>query len=309
MNSNIDYAVVVPSLGTRASLWECLERALRQSKPPREVLVVVPHDTTVRVPEGVRVLETGASTSAQRNLGVRVASAPIVLFLDDDIMLEPDFAEMLCLVWERYGLDGDLAGVAGTIVNDPWELQLWKRGLRALGGLSHVALRATETRLMASGHIAFVPSRPDESEVRFPPAQCISYRRDLLLEEPFYEGFNGYVLGEDLDLAARLAKRGRLVHTPRARCRHESRESGIGSKVEAAYRRGRMYAFFRGRHRRPGLLGRIAWEWANLTEAAILAARSLKFRDRAIVREYKRGLSEARVHLREERIGREGRLA
>jgi GT2 family glycosyltransferase len=292
----IAYSVVVPTLGTRASLRACLDRIMAQTRAPEEVIVVVPHGVRPAVRAGVRVVTSSASTSAQRNAGVAVATAPVILFVDDDIMLEPQFGRAVCDVWERYG--GELVGVVGTIVNDPWDTNRLRRVLRATAGLSRVALRAPATRLVASGHIAFVPFRCDEHPVAFPPAQCISYRRDLLTDEPFDETFSGYVLGEDLDLGARLARRGTIIFTPHARCRHERTSSGLGSAREAAFRRGRMHAYFRGRHRRKGALGRLAWEWANAAEAALMVLRSIRLRDPLIAREFLRGLAETHAHLR-----------
>jgi GT2 family glycosyltransferase len=301
---NVTYSAVVPTVGDRGTLQRTLDAIRTQTRPPEETIVVLAHGGVVDVGDDVRVIESEPSSSGQRNAGARAAGAPIVLFVDDDIVLESDFCAELCAVWERRGPDR-LAGVVGTIVNET-DGPHFHNALRAAAGLGHEAVRARGSRLMASGHVAIVPRPQSEQEVQFATTQCASYRRDLVLQHPFDEEFSGYVYGEDLDLAARLSRIAPIVHTPKARCRHEPISAGIGSGEQNAYRRARIFALFRGRHRRPGLIGALAWEYANATESLILAARAARSRDVAPLREYLRALTETRRQLREERRRQSG---
>jgi glycosyltransferase involved in cell wall biosynthesis len=294
------YSVVIPTLGKRRTLGDCLASIGRQTRPPAEVIVAVPPGTEVRDAAGAKTVEAEvASTSNQRNVGVREASSPVILFVDDDITLDPECGAELMAVWERRGI-GSISGVAGTCVNDDAfpAGSLARRILLATGGLGHRAVLVGRSKLMLSGAVASVRRPQREVEVDFAIGYCVSYRRDLLLREPFEESFTGYVFSEDADLAARMVKYAPLIHTPRARCWHGDVEPGLGAGPDAAYRRARMAAFFRGRHRRPGLIGRLAWEWSNCAELAILLARASRDRDLAPARAHLRGLRETRAHLR-----------
>jgi GT2 family glycosyltransferase len=298
---SLAYSVVVPTLARRPSLRDCLASIAAQIRPPAEVILAVPPATDVPDAGAAIVYADVASTSAQRNAGVRAASSPIVLFVDDDITLAPDFGAHLLAVWERRGLDG-ISGVAGTCINeDAFPAgSVLRRLLLAAGGLGHQAVIARRSKLMVSGAVASVRRPRREVEVEFAIGFCVSYRRDLLLQETFDESFTGYVFSEDADLSARMIRHAPLIHTPQARCWHADVDPGLTEGVDAAYRRARMVAFFRGRHRRRGLLGRLAWEWANGAELAILAARAARRRDIAPVRAYLRGLRETRAQLRDE---------
>jgi GT2 family glycosyltransferase len=296
----MDYSVVVPTVGERGTLARCLDAILGQTRPPSEVIVAAVEGASVNVADGIRVLHARPSTAGQRNAGARLASAPVVMFVDDDVLLEPQFAESVLDVWERRGFE-PVAGVMGTVVNDAWEMRLSRRVLRALLGQSHVAVFSRRTRIMASGNVSFVAFPQEEIDVGFAGTACVAYRRELFVDEAFDEQFDGYVLGEDLDLSARMARRGQIIHTPRARCRHEPVAAGLGEGGRAAWLRGRAYALYRGRHRRPGVVGRLAWEWANFTEASILGARALVHRDPAVLRAFLGGLRDARAQLRGER--------
>ncbi|MFF8814654.1 glycosyltransferase family 2 protein [Streptomyces pactum] len=100
------YAVVVPTLG-RPSLTRTL-RALAAATGPRPARVVVvddrPHAVTapldLTVPEPLRPLVTvvpgrAAGPAAARNTGWRACPEPWIVFLDDDVVPGPDWADRL----------------------------------------------------------------------------------------------------------------------------------------------------------------------------------------------------------------------
>jgi len=261
------------------------------------------------VPEGVHVDPGPAivartavpSSSGQRNAGFRIARAPVIVFVDDDIELEADFAEKLMAVWERRGLE-TISGVVGTCVNEDSypSGSMTRRILLAVGGLGHEALLSRRSRLMLSGGVAVVGQPRREVDVEFAASLCVSYRRDLLELEPFDETFHGYVYGEDMDLAARMTSHAPIVHTPHARCWHAAATGGVGVGADAVYRKVRLGTLYRGRHRAPGFIGRVAWEWANIAEYGIVVARALHARDPELVKAYSRALRETRIQLRAE---------
>ncbi|MFI1962320.1 glycosyltransferase family 2 protein [Streptomyces althioticus] len=109
-----EYAVVVPTLG-RPSLAACL-RAMAESEGPRPARVVLVDDRrdpavplTASVPPALRsrtvVVRGGArGPAAARNAGWRAAGdAPWIVFLDDDVVPGPTWADDLAL---------DLAGAS-----------------------------------------------------------------------------------------------------------------------------------------------------------------------------------------------------
>ena len=78
-------SVVIPTLGRSPVLPEALERLRAQEAAPSfEVLVVADASAPAAVPATLRADRPGAS--AARNVGLREARAPIVLFLGDDIL-------------------------------------------------------------------------------------------------------------------------------------------------------------------------------------------------------------------------------
>jgi glycosyltransferase involved in cell wall biosynthesis len=98
------YTVVIPTLG-RPCLADCL-RALDATRGPRPVQVVVvadlpeatglPLDGAGRLLDRLTLVSTGGrGPAAARNAGARTAETPWVVFLDDDVRVEPDWGERL----------------------------------------------------------------------------------------------------------------------------------------------------------------------------------------------------------------------
>ena len=94
-----ELSIVIPTLRRRGTLRRVLDRLERQDSPARfEALVVA--DAAEPHPGGVdallarrpyparRLVGARPGASAARNAGIGAAAAPLVLFLDDDVMPE-----------------------------------------------------------------------------------------------------------------------------------------------------------------------------------------------------------------------------
>lgn len=97
-----DIAVVIPCLNLGSVLREALDSVTAQTRPAAEIIVVDDGSTeplTCQVLEhiadpGVRVYRRPhAGAAATRNYGVSQTTAPYLLFLDGDDVLEPDYLE------------------------------------------------------------------------------------------------------------------------------------------------------------------------------------------------------------------------
>jgi GT2 family glycosyltransferase len=96
-SADVQLSVVIPTFNRRAHLVACLDALGRQTLPPRdyEVIVVVDGstdgtiETLRRYRSDYRVLieeQENAGQASARNRGSRMARAPYLLFLDDDIV-------------------------------------------------------------------------------------------------------------------------------------------------------------------------------------------------------------------------------
>jgi glycosyltransferase involved in cell wall biosynthesis/LmbE family N-acetylglucosaminyl deacetylase len=112
-------SVVVPSRGRPEMLERCLQGVIGQTRPPDEIVVVVPHDddrstglleTWAAAGEGRRVLRSEIGQVHALSKGVAAASGDVVCFIDDDAVPHPEWLKELI---DAYG--PKIAGTGGRV--------------------------------------------------------------------------------------------------------------------------------------------------------------------------------------------------
>lgn len=132
----VPLSVVIPTFGRDEVLTDTIAQFLAQE--PRAAEIVVVDQTPVHEPESERMLQAWASQGAIRwlrpstasqpmamNVGLLAATQPLVLFVDDDIRIEPGFVAGHA----AYERDASVAAVIGQILQP---------GEQPLEGFAHV---------------------------------------------------------------------------------------------------------------------------------------------------------------------------
>lgn len=289
------YSVVMPTTLTRPTLIAAVGACLRQTVAADEVVVVAPDGVSgPALPTGVRLLHASRSSNGQRNAGARSVSSDLVLFVDDDNVINDDFAERLLSAWQA--APAPVAGMAGVIDDDPRHVGV-RNLVYLLLGLGCTAYRARSSRLRASGHVLSVYEPDPAVPARFLHGCCVAYERTAFLGELFDETFTGHVSGGDLDVAARMGRHGLLFQVPEARSRAMAVPSTMPpDQYSQGLRFGETLAYYRWRHRAPGAVGVVAWTCANLGQILLLVLRLVRTGHVLPLAGYTRGL--ARAHRR-----------
>lgn len=123
---SIDISVVIPTLGRRDRLVRTFRALEKQTIPPTSFEVIVASDPSGKETRDTaelvsrrysfqarHLVASSAGASAARNAGWTSASAPIVLFLGDDILASPRLLEAH-LEWHRQR-GGPQVGVLGRV--------------------------------------------------------------------------------------------------------------------------------------------------------------------------------------------------
>lgn len=108
-----DVSVVVPTYNQSALLAECLRSLATQTlSPDRYEVVVVDDGSTDATPEVIRQagarargvrLPANRGRSAARNTGVEQARADLIVFVDSDVVVRPDFLAWHVQTHQRHG--------------------------------------------------------------------------------------------------------------------------------------------------------------------------------------------------------------
>jgi GT2 family glycosyltransferase/SAM-dependent methyltransferase len=227
-----------------AALFDSLER---QDAPIHEVVVVDASPEAEAAPTRARIA-TGLSTAGrthyvhvdgpgrgltrQRNTALSYVTGELVLFLDDDVLLQPGCIRRMSDVHRQAG--ESIAGV-GCYSDDQfeppplvWRLRRWLRVVPSL----------QPGRYCRSGlSIPWGFDRPAHELVDgdWLPGGAMMWRTEIVREIRFDESLAGYAQAEDLDFSLRAKPYGRLVMLSTPLMRHVHAQAGRPDAFQLGY--------------------------------------------------------------------------
>lgn len=177
----MDASVIIPTKNRPVELVHCLGALARQNTVREFEVIVVDDGTSPPIDPGdlnicpnARLVRCGGVGGARaRNRGLQEATAPLILFTDDDTAPSPSWVEAVCRHFETNGHE---IGVEGPTMSPPFD-PLYERSVRN-----------------------------DKSGTYW---TCnIAYRREVLARIGGFSDVFPSVHGEDVDLAFRALKIG-----------------------------------------------------------------------------------------------------
>jgi GT2 family glycosyltransferase len=275
-------SIVIPTKNRAEDLRRTLPTLLEQTVAPAEIIivdqsrddasweVVKDYEARARVrssaaPRFIYLHEPEInSAGAARNVAIEKASGDILIFLDDDVLLEANFIEEILA---PYAQDANIGGVSGVITNYP-QPSLIRRWIARLfwTGPFH------DERQEIYWHCDQLREAKPFSVRKF-GAGLMSVKRQALGEIRFDDRYRGP--GEDVDVSWRISERSPLVITSRARLVHVRTSAGaprdhwLTSDSRSSY-----YLYLR--HWNHGLKNRVCFVWLNIGYAAMATFASLR---------------------------------
>jgi GT2 family glycosyltransferase len=272
--------VIIPTKNRASDLGIAVRSLLRQTVLPSQLVIVdqsSEDSSFLRVKTefadapGVRLdyirdtLLNGAA--AARNRAMESATGDIWLFLDDDVVLEPEFIERLL---EAYSDHPEAVGMSGIITNyrpSPLPQRLWS-ALFARGPFRD----ERQPIYWAADQLRNGEPHP----VRQFTGALMSFRASAIGEMRFDTNHPG-ALAEDTDFCWRLPAGTQLLLTPRARLVHNRSPNGRPrDHWLRAHAQGFYYLY--ERNLKHGIRNRICFAWLNVGYAIALGATCLKRR-------------------------------
>ncbi|MFO1486253.1 MAG: glycosyltransferase [Verrucomicrobiaceae bacterium] len=227
-------SAVIPTRHRPQVMARTLESLLGQERRPAELIVVdaSQDDETQRVMEAFAGKTTGgmavtwmraetAGAAAQRNQGVAAATQPVIWFLDDDILLEPDCTARL---WTALHSAPDIGGVNAMITNQRYQTpgRVSRFMFQLMAGEKCDSYAG---RVLGPAVNLLPEDRDDLPEivpVEWLNTTCTMYRREALPQPPFPAHFTGYSMMEDVTLSLLVAQKWKLANARTARIFHDS---------------------------------------------------------------------------------------
>lgn len=227
LSGQMRLSVIIATKNRASTLSGTLETILRQTLAIEELVIVdqssdaSTSDLITRfardlgavgaaLPEVVYLYDpTLTGAGAARNAGIERAGGDLLIFLDDDVLLEEDFFEQLMTAYER---NPELGGVQGIITNYS------RPPLRSRILEQYFLIGPFRDERMPIYWSAEYLRYQAPIPVRKFTSCLMSVKRSALGPDRFDADYNGR--GEDIDLSWRVSERHPLVIAPAARARH-----------------------------------------------------------------------------------------
>jgi GT2 family glycosyltransferase len=226
------FSVVIPTLGRPNLLRETLESLAVCDPMPDEVIVVDggdggAEDVVRRAFPGARYLRSEPGLTRQRNAAIDVASGEALLFLDDDVEVEPSLLAKLAAAFA----DPAVVGATGRVV-EPRAHRFGGQRSAVRRLLFGTGPEGTFTRF---GYPRYVVDGHQARDVEFMSGCFMGVRTAAARRVRFDERLSGYALAEDEDFSYRLSRLGRIRYLPDAVLEHK--KTGFSTQDPRAFGR------------------------------------------------------------------------
>lgn len=272
----MDVSIVIPTLDREEELKDALDSILRQTKLPKEIIIVDDSDNYKTrdlieqmhrnfLNKGITLKylrkKEEKNLAMSKNIGVTQATGEISLFLDDDVILDKEYVREILKIYER---NPNAIGVQGYIISESIHT-CSSRLVNLVHKIFFLFFKEKDKcRVLPSGRSTY----PIHLPTRIIKCQWLSgiasYKKNIFKEFEFDENLKEYSLGEDKDFSYRIYKRypNSLYMTPHAKLIHKSSPSKLNSRckiyIETIYP---AYLFFKNIKQTPR--NRIIFLWSN----------------------------------------------
>ncbi len=247
-------SVIIPTFNRPVELKNCIQSILEQTVRPFE-LIIIDDGNLQDLPLKKECKDAGIQyrylkknkpgLTASRNAGVKLAQGDIIFFLDDDVVLFPDYIQEMLNTYDEKRIIG---GVGGLIANQ--KPSKFIHPVRRLLDVALLISSFSEGKVLPSGFcINFgetgLPIKRVK-EVDFLSGGVSSYRKEIFEEFSFdTEKYLGYGLGEDMDFSYQVSKKYKLMLNPKVRLFHlKSSKMRLDKKEEGRQFIINRYLFF-----------------------------------------------------------------
>jgi len=288
------------------ALLQLLESVGKQTMSPDEILIIdgsQGEKTKVAV-ENIffsslsyfQVDDQNRGLTKQRNFGISKVGANIdvVCFLDDDVILEQNYFELLLNTYQNYpeaiGVGGYIKDVVEWVPSmESYSVQnddYIKDGyVRKLGSRNVLRKKFNLLSQEAPGYMptfsnglstAFLPPSNKTYKVEFFMGGVSSFKKEVLRQLKFSEYFEGYGLYEDMDFCLRVSKIGQLYVNTAAKLDHYHEPDGRPNQFDygkMVIRNG--WYVWRVKYPKPNFVSRLKWHVIALLLTLVRLSNSL----------------------------------
>jgi glycosyltransferase involved in cell wall biosynthesis len=230
---NINVSVIICTKNRQDDLVKCIDSLTIQTYPIFEIILINSGDQKLdniiykyKNKINFKYNLFKSSLTVARNLGIKESEGDIILFLDDDVILDCEYVYNIVFIFKNYG--STVGAVSGNIVSDKIKSKRFSKSTGYILNKDLLNIVFKMFFLTAWGNGRFQPSgfptHPIwKKKVLF--IECIqganmAFRREVLDKFKFDENLQGYCFMEDCDISYRVAQKYKIIYTPYAKLTH-----------------------------------------------------------------------------------------
>jgi GT2 family glycosyltransferase len=227
-------SVVVCTLDREKALRDCINSLKNQSRKPDEIVIV--SNKRLSIPGTRVIIQKRGGLANARNLSLKEVKGDIVVFFDDDTIMDKNYIKNILEIYDRYDNVGGVTGKIENIVEDNIKKGVLGKIMRVYARIfcfsGFFVTTSGVGKVLSTGFTCANFEYVDEiMEVQCLSGCNMSYPKRILEDiGKFDEDLIGNNYYEDVDYSYRVYKKGyKLYATPNARLKHlvtlTSRES------------------------------------------------------------------------------------
>ncbi len=224
--------IIICTKDRHVDLLRCIESILNQTFPASEITIIDSSKTAesrsiltslLSTKTLLNYIHVNAGLTTARNIGIAKSHGNILVFLDDDVILDKDYLkEIYTIFTENPNLK--IGGITGNIIQDSKETFSRKHLLENWASyfISKIFFLFTYSNgnFQPSGFPTFVYNLKVCVGIQCLSGSNMAFRREVIEEFKFDEHLSGYSFMEDDDISYRVSQRYQNIYSPNAKLTH-----------------------------------------------------------------------------------------
>lgn len=221
--------IIIPTKDREQVLLNCIWSILKQSVRPHELIIVddgnldnnnmkeILANNKVKY---VYIKKSKPGAARSRNMGLKEATGNIIMFLDDDVILDKDYVKHVLEIFKN-DVCNKIGGVGGDIINIEDRSLSFSNKMRQTIEKIFLIRSDDQGTILPSGFDVPVGRANHQKKVEILPGCNMSFRRNVFDSfDEIFDGYTGYAHGEDTDFSYRISRKYEIIVTPLAKMVH-----------------------------------------------------------------------------------------
>ena len=228
-------SIIICTKDRPLDLMICLKSIFAQSVKPEEIIIIDSSNSEekinqlrefIRENDIIKHYAVKVGLTRARNIGIEKSIGEIIIFVDDDVILDQDYLYQILKIFDTYE---NVGLVTGNILQADMATRTFPRLIKNsfIKEMRNVFFFLFFLHRYGNGY--FLPSglpRYIACNKRIKMIECVqganmAFRRNVLDEFHFDEHFKGYSFMEDCDISYRVSRKFKVIFTPFAELIHK----------------------------------------------------------------------------------------